>query len=195
MSIPEISVPLCPTCGDPVTSGCYPADGICAVVEDEQPNVNAIEAPGMSALTDEEWAALGNVTPRYMMATKAIHKLGDISRDEPDLAWITGEDGDNWTGQWITGYGYIDVRFPKATTRDLTAAEREDYAGRLVELNGEVQPMLTDENAVDQCPHCTSDRKDFRFVMPTKGAVTPADVAPCGNAWHDETSTNIQGAG
>lgn len=188
MSIPEINVPLCPTCGDPVTSGCYPADGICAVVGDEQSDVNAIEAPGMSALTDEEWAALGNgehpMIPRYVMATKATHQLGDLSRDVPDLAWITGEDGDNWVGVWITGFGYIDVRFPKTTTRDLTPAEREHYAGQFVELNGEVQPMLAD----DQCPNCTSDRKDFLFMMPTKGVVTLADVAPCGDAWHDEAT-------
>lgn len=55
-SIPDIHVPQCPRCGDPVTSGCYPADGICAVVDDDTPA--PIEAPGMSALTDEEWAAL-----------------------------------------------------------------------------------------------------------------------------------------
>lgn len=27
----ETYMPLCPTCGDPVTSGCYPATGYCAV--------------------------------------------------------------------------------------------------------------------------------------------------------------------
>ncbi len=51
----DIHIPSCPTCGDPVTSGCYPADGICAVVDDEP---EATIAPGMSALTDGEWAAL-----------------------------------------------------------------------------------------------------------------------------------------
>ena len=34
MAEPDMYVPLCPRCGDPVTSGCYPADGICAVEDD-----------------------------------------------------------------------------------------------------------------------------------------------------------------
>lgn len=68
--------------------------------------------------------------PRYVMATAAHHKLGDISRDEPDLAIIDREDGDDYVGQWVTGAGYIEVRFPKATTRELTEAERDRYRGR-----------------------------------------------------------------
>lgn len=54
MRIPDIQVPLCPTCGDPVTSGCYPADGICAVVEDEQP-----DAWSVSKIRHDENAAVG----------------------------------------------------------------------------------------------------------------------------------------
>jgi hypothetical protein len=72
-----------------------------------------------------------------MMATTAIHKLGDISRDEPDLAYITGEDGDDWIGNWVTGYGYIHVRFPKSSTRELTAAERGLYDEKTLTLAGE----------------------------------------------------------
>lgn len=75
--------------------------------------------------------------PRYMMATTAMHKLGDISRDEPDLAWITDEDGDDWIGAWVAGYGYIHVRFPKATTRGLTAEERAHYDGKVLALGNE----------------------------------------------------------
>lgn len=76
------------------------------------------------------------MTGRYMMATKAIHKLGDISRDLPDLAWIEGEDGDDYIGVWVEGFGFADVRFPKATTRELTAEERERYDGAHLELAG-----------------------------------------------------------
>lgn len=74
--------------------------------------------------------------PRYMMATKALHKLGDISRDQPDLCLIRDEDGDDFIGEWVTGFGYIQVRFPKATTRDLTDAERARYDGQELELSG-----------------------------------------------------------
>jgi hypothetical protein len=70
------------------------------------------------------------VADHYMMATRAMHKLGDISRDDPDLCIVDGEDGDDYIGVWVTGAGYIDVRFPKATTRELTEAERDHYRGR-----------------------------------------------------------------
>ena len=75
---------------------------------------------------------------RYMMATTAHHKLGDISRDQPGLAYIDGEDGDDYIGQWVTGAGYIQVRFPKATTRELTAEERERFNGRELEMSGRI---------------------------------------------------------
>lgn len=60
-----------------------------------------------------------------MMATKAIHKLGDISRDAPDYCVVREDaaDPDNYIGDWVTGYGFIDVKFPKATTRECTPAE------------------------------------------------------------------------
>lgn len=70
---------------------------------------------------------------RYMMATTAMHKLGDVSREEPDLAVIYGEDGGTLVGEWVTGAGFINVRFPKATTRELTAEERALYDGRIVQ--------------------------------------------------------------
>ncbi len=64
---------------------------------------------------------------KYMMATKAIHKLGDISSDHPDLCFIKEEDEDNYIGNWVTGYGFINVKFPKETTRELTQDEKDRY--------------------------------------------------------------------
>ena len=64
---------------------------------------------------------------KYMMATKATHKLGDISNNSPDLCFITGEDKNNYIGHWVTGFGFINVRFPRATTRKLTPKEIEHY--------------------------------------------------------------------
>lgn len=54
----DIHIPSCPTCGDPVTSGCYPAEGICAVADDKDDKPEPIEMPGCVVLTDEEWAAI-----------------------------------------------------------------------------------------------------------------------------------------
>ena len=87
------------------------------------------------------------MTGRYMMATTAHHQLGDISRDKPDLAWITSEDGDTYTGAWVTGFGYVNVRFPKATTRELTAEERAHYDGRQVVMGGRPRGRIDFDNA------------------------------------------------
>jgi hypothetical protein len=62
---------------------------------------------------------------RYMVATKAEHKLGDISRDDPDFCYVTEEDETHYTGNWAEGSGFFGVRFPKETTREATAAEVE----------------------------------------------------------------------
>ena len=64
---------------------------------------------------------------KYMMATTAIHKLGDISRDEGDLCHVTKEKENDYIGMWVTGFGFFGVKFPKETTRELTPEEVEKY--------------------------------------------------------------------
>ncbi|OGZ20805.1 MAG: hypothetical protein A2654_00235 [Candidatus Nealsonbacteria bacterium RIFCSPHIGHO2_01_FULL_43_31] len=71
---------------------------------------------------------------RYMMATKAIHKLGDISRDKPDLCVIHSEDEENYIGNWVTGFRFVEVKFPKATTRELTEEEKDKYDGMQIAI-------------------------------------------------------------
>lgn len=70
------------------------------------------------------------------MATKAIHQLGDISSDWDDLCFVYAEDDDNWYGKWVTGFGFFDVKFPKATTRDLTEQEIVYYSKQNLYLSG-----------------------------------------------------------
>jgi len=72
---------------------------------------------------------------KYMMATKAVHKMGDISRDEPDLCHVHEEALDHYIGSWVTGYGFINVKFPKETTRDLTPEEIKKYNKMRVQLS------------------------------------------------------------
>lgn len=80
--------------------------------------------------------------PKYMMATTAIHQLGDISRDEPDLCHIEREEGDNYIGAWVTGFGFIGVQFPKATTRELTEEELTYYDNRGIRMgSGPIIPL------------------------------------------------------
>ena len=64
---------------------------------------------------------------KYMMGTTAIHKMGDISREESDLCFVSDEDGENYIGHWVTGYGFVNVKFPKSTTRELSKEEIEHY--------------------------------------------------------------------
>lgn len=74
--------------------------------------------------------------PRHMMGTTAIHQLGDISRDEPSLCLVEREDGDDYIGAWVTGFGFFNVRFPKSTTRALTDEEAEHFGKRAVRISG-----------------------------------------------------------
>lgn len=73
--------------------------------------------------------------PKYLMATKAYHQLGDISRDKPSLCRIISEDENNYIGSWVEGFGFINVKFPKETTRELTNKERKYYAKQYYQIN------------------------------------------------------------
>lgn len=63
-------------------------------------------------------------TNRVMWGTKAIHKLGDISRERPDycIVGLRPVDG-NYIGNWVTGFGFVQVKFPIETTKALTRFE------------------------------------------------------------------------
>ena len=59
------------------------------------------------------------------MGTKAIHNLGDVSRDEADYFIVAQETEGDYFGNWLTGFGFINVRFPKDSTRPMTTEERK----------------------------------------------------------------------
>lgn len=65
--------------------------------------------------------------PGYAIGTTAIHNLGDLSREESDLCYLDREIDDYYIGNWVTGYGFFDVKFPKETVRELTEEERIKY--------------------------------------------------------------------
>jgi hypothetical protein len=62
---------------------------------------------------------------KIMWATEAYHQIADISRSNGGWCSIHGEEKDCYRGHWITGYGYVDVVFPKKTTRKCTKEEKE----------------------------------------------------------------------
>lgn len=57
--------------------------------------------------------------------TTAIHKIGDISRPDGDYFIARKYEDGYFIGEWVTGFGFIDVKFPEETTRELTEGERE----------------------------------------------------------------------
>lgn len=48
----------------------------------------------------------------------------DISREDGDFFYVDEEKEDSYIGRWLTGYGFVEVTFPKRTTRKLTWTER-----------------------------------------------------------------------
>lgn len=81
--------------------------------------------------------------PKYLMATKAFHKIGDISSEEPDICVVTKETETEYIGNWVTGLGFVDVHFPKETTRELTEAEVKHYNS----LNYGIYSLFTGEKS------------------------------------------------
>lgn len=78
--------------------------------------------------------------PIYMMATQAMHCLGDISRMDPDLCVVHSETDTHYIGNWVTGFGFIGVEFPKETTRVLHPAEIERFSKMRYQINN--QPVV-----------------------------------------------------
>lgn len=79
---------------------------------------------------------------KYMMATTAIHKMGDISSDFPDICHVYDEDELNYYGMWVFGFGFFDVRFPKETTRNLTDEEIKKYDKTYVQISDQPPVQL-----------------------------------------------------
>lgn len=76
------------------------------------------------------------IKPKYMMATTAMHQLGDISSPEPDICVVSEETETDYIGNWVYGLGFFGVKFPKATTRELNEAEIEHYRGQKLAMYG-----------------------------------------------------------
>jgi hypothetical protein len=85
---------------------------------------------------------------KYMMATKAVHLLGDISRDTEDLCFVRYETETHYVGNWVTGFGFISVMFPKDTTRELTPDELKFYNQRYVQTNDQPAARATEGSLI-----------------------------------------------
>lgn len=56
---------------------------------------------------------------------KAIHQLGDISRDyyNAELIYVNSEDEDNWIGNYAEGFGFVNVKFAKKDCKEASEEE------------------------------------------------------------------------
>lgn len=85
--------------------------------------------------------------PRYMIlkgGSPAIHKLGDIGREEDDLIYVKSETSEYFIGNFVEGFGFMDVKFNKTDCRLLTPSEIEDLNNRVIRLGGIRYKMRSD---------------------------------------------------
>lgn len=73
---------------------------------------------------------------KIMMGTEAYHNLGNISRDDYDWFLAESQTPDYWVGQWRTGFGFINVVYPKSTSRELTEEELVHYKSQKFSIGG-----------------------------------------------------------
>lgn len=78
-----------------------------------------------------------SINGKYMMGTKAHHQLGEISSDEYDIFYCENENNDYWIGNWVTGFGFFNVCFPKSTSRELTVDEISYYKTLNYQINSQ----------------------------------------------------------
>ena len=65
---------------------------------------------------------------RVMWGTKANHQLGDISREMGDFCVVSYKPVDgSYVGNWITGIGFVGVKFPVFSTSTLTRKQRYTF--------------------------------------------------------------------
>lgn len=71
---------------------------------------------------------------RYLIGTKAYHLTGDISRKNEALFSTDMETDNYYVGSWVTGFGFVQVLFPKFTSRGLTEEEVRTYNQKYVQI-------------------------------------------------------------
>lgn len=86
----------------------------------------------------------------FMIATAATHKLGDLSREYSEvlenrmenLCIVSSEDSENYIGNWVLGFGFIGVKFPKSSTRSLTEDEVKFFNNKKVQVGSQIPVSL-----------------------------------------------------
>ena len=74
-----------------------------------------------------------------LMATRASHKLGDVSCEKFTLAAFHTEEDNAYIGHFIEGAGLIDLVFPKSGCRWLTEEEVAVLVRKRLKFSGPLQ--------------------------------------------------------
>ena len=133
---------------------------------------------------------------KIMMATEAFHPgtQMDISSERPDLAFIQYQRGGVFIGQWVFGFGFLEVRFPIKTTRPLTEPEADYYQrGGVLHSNGIKHKFRRSDFWVR---NLSFESHDFGAVTYRNEAWTePGSGKPMGAGWYyaDETWSHLTG--
>lgn len=66
----------------------------------------------------------------------AIHMLGDIRREDDDYIIVKDETFDEYIGNFLEGFGFMNVEFNKEDVRPCTREEIDYLNGCVCTLNG-----------------------------------------------------------
>lgn len=80
----------------------------------------------------------------------AIHILGNIGRDEDDLVIIKSENEQHFIGNFVEGFGFMDVEFKKSDCRPLTSTEIEKLNNSVIQLGRIKYKMHVDSEGYPQ---------------------------------------------
>lgn len=76
----------------------------------------------------------------------AIHKLGNISREDDEYINVKREDENYYYGMFLEGYGFYDVKFNKKDCRPINKEEFMERNGMVMQMNKLYSRILIDED-------------------------------------------------
>ncbi|SFF22772.1 hypothetical protein SAMN04487969_11944 [Paenibacillus algorifonticola] len=74
----------------------------------------------------------------------AIHKLGDIRREEDELIIVKSETEDHFIGNFVEGFGFMEVKYQKSDCRPLLPSEIEKLNNSRIGLGGIIYKLQVD---------------------------------------------------
>lgn len=90
----------------------------------------------------------------------AMHKLGNLKREEDSHVFVIEDDESHYKGQFLEGFGYIDIIFKKEDIREMSDLEYNEYIHKIITMGSMVWSCLftkrdgsdmTDEEKKEDC--------------------------------------------